>query len=136
MGRGLTSKPCHAAHARARRLSVSGAGLGGRTLELSLDDLQGGAAGPIVRRQATLQVRRERGLPLRSLRWGAALPNHRAVLRTHLLLTPCAPNLDWTAQCAGNRRNEMAALKLVEGRAPWNHGEPRTACSPPAAAQR
>jgi hypothetical protein len=26
-------------------------------------------------------------------------------------------------QCAGNRRNEMAAIKLVEGRAPWNHGQ-------------
>lgn len=27
-----------------------------------------------------------------------------------------------TLQCAGNRRNEMAAVGLVEGRAPWNHG--------------
>lgn len=26
-------------------------------------------------------------------------------------------------QCAGNRRSEMCAVKLVEGRAPWNHGE-------------
>jgi sulfite oxidase len=25
-------------------------------------------------------------------------------------------------ECAGNRRNEMAAIKLVTGRAPWNHG--------------
>jgi hypothetical protein len=30
-----------------------------------------------------------------------------------------------TLQCAGNRRSEMAAVKLVEGRAPWNHGEGR-----------
>lgn len=28
-----------------------------------------------------------------------------------------------TLQCAGNRRSEMCAVKLVEGRAPWNHGE-------------
>ncbi len=27
-----------------------------------------------------------------------------------------------TLECAGNRRNEMAAIKLVTGRAPWNHG--------------
>ena len=27
-----------------------------------------------------------------------------------------------TIQCAGNRRAEVAAVKLVEGRAPWNAG--------------
>ncbi|KIY98972.1 sulfite oxidase, partial [Monoraphidium neglectum] len=60
-------------------LTVSGASLGGRALELSLDDLKTGRYGPTMHMQASLQ-------------------------------------------CAGNRRNEMAAVKLVEGRAPWNHG--------------
>jgi hypothetical protein len=47
---------CDRPRVDARRLTVSGASLGGRALELSLDDLKTGRYGPTMHMQASLQV--------------------------------------------------------------------------------
>ncbi|WIA42809.1 hypothetical protein OEZ86_008743 [Tetradesmus obliquus] len=65
--------------AEAYRFELSGPGINGSPLSISLEELKEGSWGAVSSRQAVLQ-------------------------------------------CAGNRRAEMAAVKLVEGRAPWNHG--------------
>ena len=139
-------------------LTVTGLGLAGRSLELSLEDLRGGMAGATVHRQATLQVRtagpasriapqsKRQAPPDDSIADTQAVPLaqlwiclHRCApdrllkrlpacslrsffpLLSREVCVRCVPLA--MAQCAGNRRNEAAALKLVEGRAPWNHGD-------------
>ncbi|WIA22344.1 hypothetical protein OEZ85_004658 [Tetradesmus obliquus] len=65
--------------AEAYMFELSGPGINGSPISISLEELKEGSWGAVSSRQAVLQ-------------------------------------------CAGNRRAEMAAVKLVEGRAPWNHG--------------
>lgn len=50
-------------------------------------------------------------------------PAHPAAAQPPVIALACKLRL----QCAGNRRSEMAAHRVVEGRAPWNAGGPHAA---------